>query len=146
MNGVRPFHLKQRPLNRQPSSPRYSPRPISPERRSTSAIPQFVSVCHETTNGCHYRTYDAGRSGAETAPKAKRISLWRACCAPRLGLVPIMPDRRCHLLRGSSRRIWPIPFQSQIHGVKVLTRSHVPVLLGEHLGRILPLQNGPAAA
>jgi len=87
---------------------------------------------------------------AEAAPKAKRISLWRARCAPRLGSVPIMPDRRCHLLRGSSRRIWPIPFQSQIHVVKVLTRSHlrshVPVLLGEHLGRILPLQNGPAAA
>ena len=43
--------------------------------------PQFVSACHETTNNCHYRTYDAGRSGAEAASKAKRIRSWRACCA-----------------------------------------------------------------
>ena len=33
------------------------------------------------TNDGHYRTYDAGRSVAEAAPKAKRIPLWRSCCA-----------------------------------------------------------------
>jgi len=54
--------------------------------RSTSTIPWFVSAYPKTINDCHYRTYDAGRSGAETAPKAKRIVLWRACCALR-GLV-----------------------------------------------------------
>jgi hypothetical protein len=51
--------------------------------RSTSPLPRFVSVCRETINDCHYRTYDAGRSGAEAAPKVKRIPLWRGCCALR---------------------------------------------------------------
>ncbi len=54
--------------------------------RTTRPEPRFISTCHKTTNNCHYRTYDAGRSGAEAAPKAKRIPLWRACCSlPGLG-------------------------------------------------------------
>jgi hypothetical protein len=50
---------------------------------STSPRIQSVSPCGTMVNSCHYTTYDAGRSGAEAAPKARRTALWRACCTLR---------------------------------------------------------------